>query len=107
MARSRNPAIMSSAGASSNLRACAFEKARVEPSSRLSAGRSTSVTGFFAACPCRTRCLQSDDSAASCRRIVDAAAPSISRMYRSQAITPSQPRTPARKSRGPNSARQR
>jgi hypothetical protein len=57
IARSRKPAIVSSAGMSSNLRACAFAKARVEPSSRLIAGRSTSPTGFFAAYPWRTKCL--------------------------------------------------
>jgi hypothetical protein len=38
-ARSRKPATVSSAGASSILRACALAKARVDPSSRLIAGR--------------------------------------------------------------------
>jgi hypothetical protein len=44
-------------GASSTLRACAFENASVEPSSRLIAGRSTSPTGLRVAWPWRTRCL--------------------------------------------------
>jgi hypothetical protein len=52
------------------LRACAFEKAAVAPSSRLIAGRSTSPTGLRGAWLWRTTCLQSEDSAASRRRIV-------------------------------------
>jgi hypothetical protein len=40
---SRKPAIVSSGGASSILRACALAKASVEPSPRLIAGRSTSL----------------------------------------------------------------
>jgi hypothetical protein len=47
MARSRNPAIVSSAGMSSSLRASIFAKARVDPSSQLIAGRSTSPTGLL------------------------------------------------------------
>ena len=57
------------------------------PSSRLIAGRSISRTGFFAAWPWRTRCLNRLDSADSRRRTVDGAACSVSRMMRSQAIT--------------------
>ena len=67
IARSRKPAIISSAGRSSSLRACAFEKASVEPSPRLSAGRSISVTGFFAAWPVPHQVLVDDDSAAQSR----------------------------------------
>jgi hypothetical protein len=37
--------------------------------------------------PCRTRCLQKDDSAADRQRIVDAAASGFSRMQRFPAIT--------------------
>jgi hypothetical protein len=61
--------------------------ASVVPSSRLIAGRSISVTGFFIAWPWRTRCLNRLDSADRRRRMVEGAAPSISRIWRSQAMT--------------------
>ena len=49
MARSRRPSTVSSAGTLSSLAASALEKANVEPSRRLIAGRSTSATGLVLA----------------------------------------------------------
>ena len=87
VAQAGSERVLPAGGRSSSLRACALEKAAVVPSSRLMAGRSISRTGFLAAWPCRTRCLNRLDSADRRRRMVDGAACSVSRMCRSQAIT--------------------
>jgi hypothetical protein len=70
-----------------HLAGLALGKGQGEPSSRLMVGRPTSATGLRAAWLWATRCLKSDDSAARRRRMVEACAPSVSRMNLSHAMT--------------------